>query len=428
MSSRRAKSDAAGAPGHVASAQNSFAAPDGPQAVGAMEAIRLVAGRELFTRLRGKAFRVMTLIVVLAIAAMVVVFKLLSGSGPSVVHVGMVQAGQQQLQQLESAGAAVGQHVQAAAVADEAAGRAQVAAGDLAALVIPQPSGDLQVVVETRLDSGLRNTLTVLARNLALDNQIRALGGDPAAVNATVAQAEVNVQVLSPPHHYDVAQLVLGSVAGVLIYLVLMTTGQLVAQGVVEEKSSRVVELLLATIRPWELMSGKVIGIGLLGLIQVAAYGIVGVGLGVGLGVLKLSVTAAVGTVVWLVVWFVIGFVMYAFAFAAAGALVSRQEDIAGVIMPVLIFVIIGYVLGISILPSDPGNHLVGVLSVIPLFAPTLMPMRLAMGGVPGWEAALAVVLALALIPVLAALAGRIYRGAIIHVGARVSLRKALAG
>jgi ABC-2 type transport system permease protein len=89
--------------------------------------------------------------------------------------------------------------------------------------------------------------------------------------------------------------------------------------------------------------------------------------------------------------------------------------------------VIVGYVVGISVLPSDPGNSFAEVLSIIPLFAPTLMPMRLAMGGVPAWEAALSLVLALATIPLLAALAGRIYRNAVIHIGSRVPLRKALA-
>lgn len=391
-------------------------------------AIRLVAGRELSTRLHSKAFRVMTSIVLLIIVAMVVIFKLMAGSAPDTVRLGVLAAQPSQLHQVDAVGTAVGQHLSAVTVSDEAAGRQQVADGDLAALLVPSDSGDLGVVVKSSLPDGLRNALTVLARNLALDNEIRGLGGDPAVVNAAVAGAGLDVQVLSPPHHYDVAQIVLGSVAGILIYLSLMTGGQLVAQGVVEEKSSRVVELLLATIRPWELMAGKVIGIGVLGLIQVAAYGIVGVGLSVGLGVLSLSVSAAAGTVIWLVVWYLIGFVMYAFAFAAAGALVSRQEDAAGVIMPVLIFVIAGYVLGISVLPSDPSNQLVGVLSVIPLFAPTLMPMRLSMGGVPGWEAALALVLALAMIPALALLAGRIYRNAVIHIGARVSLRKALSG
>jgi ABC-2 type transport system permease protein len=220
----------------------------------------------------------------------------------------------------------------------------------------------------------------------------------------------------------------LGRAAGILIYLTLMIGGQLDAQGVVDEKSSRVVELLLATVRPWELMVGKVLGIGALGMIQIVLYGVVGVGLASALGTLTLSLGTAAGTVVWLIVWYLVGFVMYAFAFAAAGALVSRMEDAAGVIMPITSFVIVGYVVGISVLPSDPGNSFAEVLSIIPLFAPTLMPMRLAMGGVPAWEAILALVLALAMIPALAVLAGRIYRNAVIHIGARVSLRKALAG
>jgi ABC-2 type transport system permease protein len=195
---------------------------------------------------------------------------------------------------------------------------------------------------------------------------------------------------------------------------------------VVEEKSSRVVELLLATIRPWQLMAGKVAGIGLVGLIQMAVIGGAGLIAGKVLGVLTISGSAAFGTVVWLVVWFLLGFVTYSLVFAALAALVSRQEDVGGVTSPALMFVVLGYVLGISILPSDPGNRLCEILSVIPVFAPTMMPMRLAMGGVPGWEAALAVLLALITIPALVWLSGRIYRNAVVRTGARVKLRDAL--
>jgi ABC-2 type transport system permease protein len=106
--------------------------------------------------------------------------------------------------------------------------------------------------------------------------------------------------------------------------------------------------------------------------------------------------------------------------------LVSRQEDVGGVITPALMFVIVGYVIGISVLPSDPGNALAEVLSVIPVFAPTLMPMRLAMGGVPVWEAVVSVVLVLALIPALVWLSGRIYANAVMRSGAKVKLRDAL--
>ena len=130
----------------------------------------------------------------------------------------------------------------------------------------------------------------------------------------------------SPKHNQ---QIVLGIVAGILIYLALMLNGQAVAQGVVEEKSSRVVELLLATVRPWQLMAGKVVGIGIVGLIQVAVIGVAGVVAGFATGSLSIQASAAAGTIIWLVVWFLLGFVAYALAFAAVAALVSRQEDVA---------------------------------------------------------------------------------------------------
>jgi ABC-2 type transport system permease protein len=280
--------------------------------------------------------------------------------------------------------------------------------------------------VKKDLSDKLRNAFNVLASRIALNQEIQRLGGDPAKVAADVAQARPEVTSLEPPFPYQPQQLALGIIAGILIYLSLMINGQSVAQGVVEEKSSRVVELLLATIRPWQLMAGKVAGIGLVGLIQMAVIGGVGLIAGKAIGVLTLSASAAIGTVIWLVVWFLLGFITYSLVFAALAALVSRQEDVGGVISPALMFVVLGYVLGISILPSDPGNRLCEILSVIPVFAPTMMPMRLAMGGVPGWEAALAVLLALITIPALVWLSGRIYRNAVVHSGARVKLKDAL--
>ena len=113
--------------------------------------------------------------------------------------------------------------------------------------------------------------------------------------------------------------------------MALMTAGQLVAQGVVEEKSSRVVELLLATLRPWQLMAGKVLGIGLMGLLQMVL--VVGAGVGTGVGPRTWWTPASVdlgSTAVWALVWFVIGFATYALVLAALASLVSRQEDVGG--------------------------------------------------------------------------------------------------
>jgi len=260
-----------------------------------------------------------------------------------------------------------------------------------------------------------------------VNQQVATLGGNPAQFQAAIAAAKfVEDPPLEQPYDYDGQQLILGIIAGILIYMSLMLNGQSVAQGVVEEKTSRVVELLLSTIKPWQLMAGKVLGIGVVGLIQMLVIGVGGVVTGLATGVLTISVSAAVGTVVWLVVWYLLGFFMYSIVFAALGALVSRQEDVGGATMPALMFVIAGYVIGISVLPSDPGNTFVEVLSVIPVFSPTLMPMRLAMGGVPVWEAVVSVGLVVLLIPGLIWFAARIYRNAVMRTGAKVKLRDAL--
>jgi ABC-2 type transport system permease protein len=247
-------------------------------------------------------------------------------------------------------------------------------------------------------------------------------------VAAQVSQASVAVTALEPSPTYDPQRLAVGSVAGILIYLALLATGQSVAQGVVEEKSSRVVELLLATIRPWQLMAGKVIGIGLVGLLQLAVVGVAGALAGKLTGSLSLSLSATAGAVTWLIVWFVLGFTLYSLVFAGLGALVSRQEDVGGVIAPATMLLVVGYVVGISVLPSAPGNPAVSAMSLLPVFSPTLMPMRLAMGSVPLWQTLVSLGLALATVPVLVAVAGRIYRNGVVRTGARVGLREAMRG
>ncbi|SES09798.1 ABC transporter permease [Actinokineospora terrae] len=390
--------------------------------VGNWEAVGLVAGREITGRLKSKAFIITTAATLLLLIGFSLVMKFVAGGSDATVG---VSGGSVALEApLKATATSIGQTIDTRQV-DEAAGRAQVDSGDLDALLVGDGS-KIVVVVKKEIDEKLRNTLNVLAGQLALNQEITDLGGDPAQVGKQVADAKAEVRPMEPPFDYNGQQLVIGMIAGILIYMSLLINGQSVAQGVVEEKSSRVVELLLATIRPWQLMLGKVVGIGVVGLVQMVVIGGAGIAVGLATGVLTISVSAAVGTVVWLVVWFLLGFFAYSLVFAALGALVSRQEDIGGVITPPLMFVILGYVLGISILPSDPGSKLIEILSMVPLFAPTLMPMRLAMGGVPAWEAGLAVVLVLALIPGLVWLSGRIYRNAVTRSGAKVKLRDAL--
>ena len=244
--------------------------------LGNVAAVRLIAGREIQVRLRSKAFRILTIVMVVIVVGLCVALKLLSGATSGGDKVGYLPADTAIAHALPAVGDAIGQKITVTSVADQATGQQQVTSGKLDALLVGD-GGQVSVVVKKNISAGLQHAVNVLAQQIALDRRITALHGDPAAVRAATAQATATVQPLQPPYPYQAQQLILGVVAGVLIYVSLLMNGQIVAQGVVEEKSSRVVELLLATIRPWQLMAGKVAGIGLVGLIQMLVIGVAGV-------------------------------------------------------------------------------------------------------------------------------------------------------
>ena len=388
--------------------------------------IRLVAAREVRVRLASRATRIGTALLVAAVVALIVVISLISGGG-SADKVAFTQETSALAQPLQASAEALGEDVETSTVPDAAAGEQQVRDGKLDALVTgtaEQP----RVVVEEELDDTLRAVLTGVVRQQALDRQVQALGGDPAQVNREVASVRLEVTALEPRDAESDERLVIGIIVGILIYIALLTFGQTVAQGVVEEKTSRVVELLLATIRPWQLMAGKVLGIGLVGLGQLILLIAAGVITGAATGELTLPASVAAGTVAWAIAWYLMGYFLYALLFAAAGALVSRQEDVGSATMPLMMLIIVPYVIGISVLPSDPDNQLVAVLSLIPLFAPTLMPIREAMGEAAAWELVLATGLTLATAALLVRATGRVYVNAVLRTGARVRLREALQG
>ncbi|HEY3503953.1 MAG TPA: ABC transporter permease [Actinocatenispora sp.] len=391
--------------------------------IGAVRAVRLVAGRELATRLRSRAFVVSTLIMLVFIGGYILLMNFV-GSSTHHSTVGFTSATASLAAPVKATGKSSGADITTKTVS-EAAGREQVLDGKLDALVVGSPA-DFSVVVKKNLKSDLSITFTTVARQQALNAQIRSMGRDPAVVNKAAASASVHVEALRSAGQYQTQRLILGIVAVVLLYMSLMINGQAVAQGVVEEKSSRVVELLLATVRPWQLMAGKVLGIAVVGLVQMVVFAVVGLGLGLSTGVLSIPAGLLTGTAVWTLVWYVIGFFMYAVMLAAAGALVSRQEDANSVVTPVLMLIIVPAVIGWSVIPANPDSQLGHVLSLVPLFSPMLMPMRIALGVAPAWEIALSVGLSVLLVVALVALAGRVYRNAVLRTGARVKLSEAL--
>ncbi|MGY1600925.1 ABC transporter permease [Geodermatophilus sp. SYSU D00815] len=387
-----------------------------PRRLSSAALVRLVAGREISTRLRDKGFLISTVVLlVLIIGAMV--FQVIVNSGGSSTTVGVVGDASDVRPALVAQGEALGTDVEVRDLADEDAARRAVDDGDVDAAVIDPEGTSPRLLVQR--DGGEAQTL---------------VQGAVAAVS-TAAQLQRADVALDPPPQVDVValeangedrtQAVVVAIVGVgLLYFLLILFGQFVAQGVVEEKSSRVVELLLATMRPWQLLAGKILGLGLLGLGQIVILAVVGVA-----GALAFDVVdvpgQVIGTVVSVVLWFVLGYAFYAAVFAAAAALVSRQEDLGSVLTPTTILLVVGFIISIQA-AGDPGSTLAVVTSYVPGLSPLVMPVRTAAGEAAAWEVGLAVVLMLLAIALVVRLGGRVYAGALLRTGGRVKMREAL--
>lgn len=388
------------------------------------QTIRLVAGREISTRIRSKSWLWTTGLLLLAVVVGGVVLNFAIGSS-SATKIGVTPGTASLSAPLKEVAGATDEQIETVPLDDDAAAKTAVRDEDVDA-ALTGTAEDFTVIVKSELGPTLSSSLTVLRQQSALAGAVTGLGGDPQQVADQLANATLQVNALDPPPERDGAQLIAGYVAGILLFIALQTAAQLVAQGVVEEKSSRVVELLLSTIRPWQLMAGKVLGIGVIGLLQVAVVVVGAAGTALALGLVDSSSIDLGGTVAWSLVWFIVGFVMYSLVLAALASLVSRQEDVGAVIAPVIMVMIIPYVIGISIAPWDPGNTLVVVLSYVPFAAPLIMPIRIALGTVETWQVVASLALSLAIVPALVWGAARIYSGAVMRTGARVRLRDAL--
>jgi ABC-2 type transport system permease protein len=208
-----------------------------------------------------------------------------------------------------------------------------------------------------------------------------------------------------------------------LIFFIMFFSGFAVAQGVVEEKASRVVELVLAAVRPVHMLTGKVIGIGLIGLTQLVI--LAGIGLAAALGSGLVTVTAeVVGPIVQVLIWFVPGFLLLTALFAMAGAVVSRTEDLQNSAMAAQTVFMVSYFAAIFT-GFEPDSTGATVASFVPTVAPMLMPVRIAAGVAPLWQIlvayALLVACAVALLPVTA----RVYAGGILQMRGRVKMLEA---
>jgi ABC-2 type transport system permease protein len=384
------------------------------------QAVMLVARREFITQVKSRSFIigiVFTLVVLVAVGA--VSFFISASTGTETVGISGQAA--QLRPALEQAAQVQGVELQIVEV-DEAAGQTQVANGELDALLTGGP-GDYRLLFNEDPDSGLQGLVGTAAQQQTLGTALTGAGINPATL---AAQSEVATSTLEPEDPNRGQQIAVAFAGTFLLFMGIQYAAG-VASGVVEEKQSRVVELLLATIKPWHLLAGKILGIGASGLLTMVILGAV-VGAAAGFFGLLTLPSAAVGMLVMVLIWYLIGFFLFAAVYAALGSTVSRQEELQPVITPVVFVVIIPFILTLNLLPSDPRNPVITVLSYIPFVSQTVMPARFALGAASLWEVLVAALIALVAIAVVVRLAARIYSNSVLRTGARVSLAEALRG
>jgi ABC-2 type transport system permease protein len=418
-----------------------------------------VARRELVARAATRTYAVTTLILVLAAAAVGLAPVAIGYFTPGVTHVAVYVGAPDlagdpvaTLDTLLNPGPAAAETGDSAFVVslstDLAADRGAVLDGRLTALldVERDDAGELAFTVYTNQpDDGTTAMISrQAATSIAVADRLGHLGLAPAQQAGLFAGAAVTIRSPDPSKPVESSRAIAQQIADVAVIvavemfllLAIVLYGTWIAQSVVEEKSSRMMEVILSAASPFELLTGKVLGVSAAALLQLAAV-VVTAGLALGVegqvAALVLGETASVGLpsglspsmLVALTVFFVLGFLLYAVLFAAAGSLVSRQEDVSAMTTPMLLLVMLGYLVALyaSLGTIQMDAPWVVALSWVPFLSPYMMLSRFNAGVVGPFEVALAALLLAATIVLMAWVAARIYSAGVLLYGQKASLR-----
>ena len=327
------------------------------------QVVLLVARREFVSQVKSRGFVIGIVITIVLFGGLFLLSAYISSESDSKT-LGVTQQTAALGPELEQSAKTQGIDLTVRTV-DDGAGRQQVDSGDLDALFTGE-SGGYELLGLDSVDSRLQTLVSSAVQQQTLTSALTGAGIDPAQLTA---QAKVSVDTLEPVDPESGQKLALALVGVILLFFTLSGNGQVVATGVVEEKQSRVVELLLATIKPWQLMAGKIIGLGAVGLLQLVILSAISAVSASAAGLLTVP-TAAVGMFIMVVVWYLLGFFLFAALYAAIGSTVSRQEELNSVVAPMIFLLLIPFVLTLNLLPNDPRNGVAGGAVVHPVLLP----------------------------------------------------------
>jgi ABC-2 type transport system permease protein len=383
------------------------------------ETIELVARREFSEGFRSRAWRAALAIQMLVVAGIAIVSIVTSGgSGIQTRHLAI--AGPQATAiaakaRTEAKGYGIKLEVEDAT----SAGVAREKVHDEDADAALGPHG---LTVGKDPDASLVALIQTAARTVRGEAKLRAAGLSPAQARAALEPKPLPTVEISTGEGSGGTGL--AYIGALLLYVALISFGYSIASSVVAEKSSRVVEVILSAIRPVQLLAGKLIGVGLLGLVQIGAVAAIGLLVAVPGGSISLP-SSTPETVVLVLVYFALGYVFYGGLFAAAASLVSRQEDTQSTTGPILIVLIASY-LATNAALGNPSGGLATIGTFLPPMAPMVVPGRAAQGQLPVGELIASLLLMVAAIVLVIIIAARIYNRSVLRFGTPMKLREAV--
>jgi ABC-2 type transport system permease protein len=384
--------------------------------------IGLIALREVRERIRGRVFRVGT-VIILAVVAAAIVIPVLHGGKPPPQRVGVVGALAAPLRAaVVASGASIGAAVHIVSATDVKAAQEDLRSGHLDLVIVD----GRELVVNKAIGPTDTSTTAQLVRAAS-----RTLGVAEAYEAADLSAAQVSQLAEAKP--LPVTSLQRGVATGasrntsvvglILIFVMLTQYNTWILVGVMEEKSSRVVEVLLAAVRPVQLLAGKVLGIGLMAFAQASLIVVFAVVLAKAVGSDLLQGTAPL-VLVSTLVWLVLGYAFYCWVYAAAGSMAERQDQVQSLALPLSLPIIFGYVISLTVASTGSPSTFFEVLAYFPPTAPFAMPVLLGLGRATWWEFVASAALCVVCTIGVARLAGEIYRRAILRTGRRVQLRE----
>ena len=380
----------------------------------------LVAAREVRERVRGRLFRVGTL-VILAVVAAAIVIPVLRNGKPRVQQVGVVGALSDPLRAaIIAAGTSIGNTVHLVAEENVQTADHDLRSGRVGIAIVDARELEVNKAVGSTDTSTTAQLARAVSKTLGVDEAFSAAG-----LSATQAAQVANAKPLPVKSLQPTAKgatHATSQVGLILVFVMLTQYNAWTLTGVMEEKSSRVVEVLLAAVRPIELLAGKVLGIGLVALAQATLIVAFTLGLAKAVGSDLLRGT---GPVVLLstLVWLVLGYAFYCWVYAAAGSMAERQDQAQSLAIPLSLPIIFGYITALAVAGSGSPSTLFEVLAYLPPTAPFAMPVLVSLGRITVWEFAGSAAVSVACTIGVAKLATSIYRRAILRTGRRVRLR-----